>query len=299
LNSPDNALRFPGRIGLGTRGLGESEAQRDQEIAAVRSALDMGYRVFDTAELYGEGNERILGGAFSAFGAARRSELFIVGKVLPDNASRAGTVQSCEATVKRLGCEYLDLYLLHWRGPHALTETMRAFDDLLQRGLVRNIGVSNFSVDDLEEWRELEKVVGLRSTVKCNQISYRVDRRGIEYGLLAWHRAHGIASMAYGPLGEGALTQHPLLVEIGRERGVSAGQIALAWCLREPDIVVIPKSSNVQRMQDNFGASNVHLNPAELARIDQAFPLRLRWLKQNPLLRQARSAVRRLKRRLK
>lgn len=280
--------------------MGESAARRDEEVAAVKFALDIGYRVFDTAELYGDGGcERIIGSALSAFGAARRSELFVISKVVAANASRADTVRSCEASIERLGCDYLDLYLLHWRGTIAFTETLRAFDELLQRRLVRHIGVSNFGVDDFEEWREAEQRVGVRAKAICNQLPYRVDARGIEYGLLSWQRARGIQMMAAEPLGRGTLPQHPFLVELGRERGVSAAQVALAWCLREPDVVVIPESVHPQRIEDNLRAADLRLSPEELNRIDQAFPLRQRWLRQNRLLRTARSTVRRVIRRLK
>jgi len=293
VNSPDHPLHFPDRIGLGTSGLGESPARRDQEVAAVKFALDNGYRLIDTAEMYGEVNERVIGSALSAFGAARRSELFIISKVLPDNASRAGTVRACETSIERMGCHYVDLYLLHWRGPHPFAETVSAFDELLQRGLVRNIGVSNFSIEDLEEWRKVERRVGLRSTAKCNEVSYRIDRPGIEFGLLDWHRAHGIQTIGYGPLGQGELPKHPLLVELGQKRGVSAAQIALAWCLRQPDIITIPKSADPKRLLENRRALDLKLSPEELAQIEKAFPVRLRWLRQNKLLRQTRSVMRR------
>jgi diketogulonate reductase-like aldo/keto reductase len=297
---PNNILEIPGRIGLGTAGLGEPGADQDREVAVVNFALDTGYRLIDTAEMYAAGGaERVIGRALKAFGASRRSELFIISKVYPENASHAGTVKACEASLERLDSEYIDLYLLHWRGPHAFTETLRGFDELLERKLVRNIGVSNFDVDDLLEWRKAERRVGIRATAKADEISYRLDRRGIEYGQLAWQRAHGIQTIAYGPLGQGELTQHPVLMEIGRKRGISAAQIALAWCLREPDIVVITKSAKPERIADNFGASTVSLTAEELARIDQAFPLRHRWLKGNPLIRYARSTARKLIRQVK
>lgn len=295
MNFPNNLLGMPGRIGFGTAGIGESTDRREQDIGAVKFALDIGYRLIDTAEMYGNGGaEHIIGSALKAFGPARRSELFIVSKVYPDNATQAGTVRACEASLERLGCDYLDLYLLHWRGPHAFTETLAGFDELLKRGLVRNIGVSNFDIDDIKEWRAAERRVGVRNGTKVDEISYRLTRRGIEYGQIAWMRTHGIQPIAYGPLGQGELTQDPTLVELGQKRGVSAAQMALAWCLRQPDMVVIPKSVNPKRIEDNFNATSLQLNTEELQRIDQAFPLRHKWLKGNPLLRHARSAARRL-----
>ncbi|MGA2860943.1 MAG: aldo/keto reductase [Steroidobacteraceae bacterium] len=295
MNFPNDILGVPGRIGLGTNGLGDSVERHDQDVAAVKFALDIGYRLIDTAGMYGNGGaERVIGSALAAFGAARRSEVFIISKVYPENASRTGTVKACEASIERLGSKYIDLYLLHWRGSHPFAETLRGFDELLERKLVRNFGVSNFDVDDLQEWRRAERQVGVRATAKANEVSYSVDRRGMEYGQLDWQRAHGIQAIAYGPLRQGDLPQHPVLVELGRKRGVSPAQIAIAWCLRVPDMIVIPKSAHPQRIEDNFRAADVRLSPEELHRIDQAWPLRHRWLKGNPLLRHARSAARRL-----
>src|ERR1700686_3143638 len=132
MNATGDATHFPGRIGLGTWEMGVAAAKRNQEIAAIRHALDIGYRLLDTAEMYADGGaERIIGRALDAFGAARRAELYIVSKVLPGNASRSGTARACEASIDRMGCDYLDLYLLHWSGPHRYTETLRGFDDLL------------------------------------------------------------------------------------------------------------------------------------------------------------------------
>jgi len=254
--------------------MGSSSSHRTQEVAAITHALEVGYRLFDTAEMYADGGaERILGGALKIFGAARRSELTIVSKVLPENASLAGTVQACEASIRRLGCEYLDLYLLHWPGRHLFTETLKGFEQLLRRNLIRHFGVSNLDLNDLQRWRRDEKSVGLKSaTTQCNQVYYSVQARGIEFSLLPWQREHGIQTMAYSPLGQGALSEHRLLKELGRQRGVSAAQIALAWCIREPDIVAIPKSSDPKRIEENFSAAQLRLSAAELQQIDQGFP---------------------------
>ena len=283
--------------------MGESPVQRDQEIAAVTHALDIGYRLLDTAENYGDGGaERIIGSALKAFGAARRSELFIVSKVIPNNATRNGISRACEASIQRMGCDYLDLYLLHWPaggGPDRFTETLTGFGDLRRRGLIRHFGVSNFYEDDLRLWLKTEQRLGLSAATQCNQVTYSAEARGIEYGLLAWQRVHGIKTMAYSPLGRGSMTQHPLLAQLGRERGVSAAQIALAWCVREPDVVATPKSTNLLHLEQNLRAADLRLSPGELKQIDQAFPLRFRWVRQNSLLRQTRSAVRQLLRRRK
>jgi diketogulonate reductase-like aldo/keto reductase len=273
MTAPGSSTVFPARIGLGTWEMGVSVAQRSREIAAVKHALDVGYRLLDTAEMYADGGaERIVGEALQAFGGARRSELYIVSKVLPGNASRSGSARACEASIERMGCEYLDLYLLHWPGRIPFTDTLRGFDDLLQRGLIRGFGVSNLDIDELQRWLQAHKSLGLAAPTHCNQLYYCAEVRGIEFQLLPYQRAQAIATMAYSPLGRGALVRHPVLAQLGRERGVSAAQIALAWCLREPDVVAIPKSVQPARIEENLAAAHLHLNPAELAQIDQAFP---------------------------
>jgi diketogulonate reductase-like aldo/keto reductase len=265
-------LRFPGRIGLGTWKMGASRARRDEEVAAVSHALATGYRLIDTAEMYADGGaERVIGTALQDFGRARRAELFIVSKVLPGNASHRGTVRACEESIARMGCEYLDLYLLHWRGSHPFRETLQGFVDLHQRGLIRHFGVSNLDVSDLEQWALAEKALGLAQGLRCNQLYYCLETRGIEFSLLPWQRARGIATMAYSPLGQGSLTSHPLLVEMGGERGLSAAQIALAWSIRDSDVVAIPKSVQPRRIDENHAAAQVRLSAAELARLDEVF----------------------------
>jgi diketogulonate reductase-like aldo/keto reductase len=265
-------LQFPGRIGLGTWKMGASRAARDQEVAAVSHAFAIGYRLIDTAEMYAEGGaERIIGTALERFGRQRRAELFIVSKVLPGNASRRGTIRACDESIARLGCEYLDLYLLHWRGSHPFRETLQAFLDLRERGLIRHFGVSNLDVGDLEQWVRAEKELGIADGLRCNQVYYCLETRAIEFSLLPWQRARGIATMAYSPLGQGSLASHPLLLEIGRERGLSAAQIALAWSIRDRDVVAIPKSVHPRRIDENFAAAQVQLSAAELARLDEAF----------------------------
>jgi diketogulonate reductase-like aldo/keto reductase len=273
MHAPDGTLRFPGRIGLGTWEMGVDAGQRKRDIAAVKHALDVGYRLLDTAEMYADGGaERIIGSALQAFGAARRDELCIVSKVLPGNATRSGTARACEASIERMGCDYLDLYLLHWPGRHPLAETLGGFHDLMQRGLIRHFGVSNFDVDELQRWLQAQQRLGPAPGAQCNQLYYCLAARGIEFQLLPWQRTHAMATMAYSPLGRGALTRHPLVQQLGRERRVSAAQIALAWCLREPDVIAIPKSVDPVRIEDNLRAAELQLSPAELQRIDQAFP---------------------------
>ena len=270
---PAQATHFPGRIGLGTWEMGISATARKREVTAVTHALDIGYRVLDTAEMYADGGaERIIGSALKAFGAARRAELHIVSKVLPTNASRSGTARACEASIGRMGCDYLDLYLLHWPGPDPFTETLRGFDDLMRRGLIRHFGVSNLDLGELQRWLQTEGSLGFGATAWCNQLYYCAEVRGIEFDLLPFQRAHAIPTMAYAPLGRGSLARHPLLRQLGRERQVSAAQIALAWCLREPDMIAIPKSVEPARIEENLGAAHLRLSAAELRQIDQAFP---------------------------
>ena len=295
----ENQLQFPGRIGLGTWQLGATSAEYDRDVGAVTHALEIGYRLLDTAEMYGDGGaERVIGNALRTFGTSRRSSLFIVSKIVAENASADGVVRSCEASIQRMGCDYLDLYLLHWPGAIPFVETLRGFATLTQRKLIRNFGVSNFSVDDLQRWFLAEKSLGLRATLQCNQVPYCAEARGFESILQPWQRSHGIRTMAYWPLGRdghAGLAKHPLLERIGRERDVSAAQIALAWCVREPEIVAIPKSTNHSRLEENLRAGEVHLSRQEIQQIDQAFPIRFRRFRQLLWLHQLRSKVRRMR----
>ena len=273
MNAPAAPLKFPGRIGLGTWRMGGSSSQRTVEAAAVSHALAVGYRLLDTAEMYAEGGaERVIGDALKSFGHARRQELTIVSKVMPGNASRAGTVKACEASIARMGCEYLDLYLLHWPGRHPFKETIRGFQELLGRNLIRHYGVSNLDVSDMRQWVEAERSLGLTRGVECNQLYYSVQTRGVEFSLLPWQRERTIQTMAYSPLGEGSLTQDPQLRQIAARRNATAAQIALAWCIREPDVVAIPKSVDHHRIEENFNAAQISLSADELALIDRHVP---------------------------
>ena len=273
MSAQAQSLQFPGRIGLGTWKMGAARDARAHEIAAVAHALTVGYRLLDTAEMYADGGaERIIGSALQSFGHSRRNELFIVSKVLPENATHQGTIRACEASIARMGCDYLDMYLLHWRGAYPFRETLRGFDDLRRRGLIRHYGVSNLDVAELAQWLETETALALGATTQCNQVYYCLESRGIEFALLPWQRERSIQTMAYAPLGLGVLAQHPALERMGRERGVSAAQIALAWAVREPDVVAIPKSVQPQRIEQNLQAAQLRLSAAELTQIDQVFP---------------------------
>ncbi|MGC3982285.1 MAG: aldo/keto reductase [Steroidobacteraceae bacterium] len=266
---------FPARIGLGTWKMGESRAARAQEVTVVSEALQLGYRLINTAEMYGDGGAEEVVGAALKEAQAPREQLCIVSKVLPNNASRRGTIKACEASLKRLQCGYLDIYLLHWRGSFEFTETLDAFAELQQRGLIRRFGVSNLDVRSLQRWKTAEQQLGLRDTLCTNQVHYCISERGIEFDLLPWQREQGISTMAYSPLGLGDLAQHPLLKKIGAAHAggaITAAQVALAWVLRYPEVVAIPKTAKTQRLLENLQAAQLQLSEAELAQIDAVFP---------------------------
>lgn len=273
MDATDTIARFPERLGLGTWEYGNHASHRATEVAAVVYALQAGYRMIDTAEMYARGGaERIVGEGLRVHGRAHRDRLFIVSKVLPDHASRRGCAQACEASIERMGCDYLDLYLLHWPGSHPYSETLQGFRDLMQRGLIRNFGVSNLDLSQMKKWREAEEQLGVRSTLQCNQIYYSVMERGAEFDLVPWQRQQGIQTMAYSPLGRGPLASHPRLHKIAQARGATAAQVALAWCIRAPDFVAIPKSVHPERLSENLKATELVLTVAELAAIDAEFP---------------------------
>jgi len=289
---------IPTRLGLGTYGFGESAESRDREVAAVTHALDVGYRLIDTAEIYGGGGaEAVVGEALKAFG--RRSELFIVSKVHAANTTSDATVRACEASIERMGCGYLDLYLLHGPGCD-FSQALAGFAEVLRRGLVRHIGISNFWEDTIRKWTAVSSALGIECRV--NQMPYSADRPEIEYEVLPYQRKHGIQTMAYCPLGRAilandpraGLTRHPTLLRLADRRGLTAAQIALAWCLRHPDVVAIPKSITHQRLDENLAAASVTLSRDEIDQISRACGPRLRWLRGNALVRRAMSLRRRI-----
>ena len=266
-------------LGLGTWHMGEIASRQAQEVAAVRSAIGMGYRLFDTAEMYGEGGaESMLGTAIAQAvraGDVRREDLFVVSKVYPHNASRTGTLAACERSRTRLGLDRIDLYLLHWRGQHPLRETCEAMQALLAAGHIAHWGVSNFDVDDLQELFAVQEQLGTRSAaMNCaaNQVYYSLRARGIEYGLLPWQQQRGLPLMAYSPIDPGALADMPLLRALGRERDVSAAQMALAWVLDQPGVVAIPKAVREDHLRENFAALQIVLTPEDRAQLEKNFP---------------------------
>lgn len=258
-------------LGLGTWRLGESRATHGDDVNVVRLALDLGYRLIDTAEMYGDGGaERVVGEALNAAtraGALRREEAFLVTKVMPSNASRKGTVAACERSLGRLGLEYIDLYLLHWRGSHPLSETVAAFESLRERGLIRAWGVSNFDVDDMNELWAME--AGPHCV--ANQVYYSASERGIEFDLLPAQRRRGVATMAYCPIDQGALAGDATFADIGARHGASAAQAALAWVLRQADVIAIPKAGRERHLRENLGAAELALTDRDLAAVDARF----------------------------
>jgi len=255
-------------LGIGTWRMGESASSRRAEVDAVRFALEIGYRLIDSAEMYGDGGaEEVVGEALGA-GPVRREEVFLVSKVYPHNASRTGTIAACERSLKRLRTDRIDLYLLHWRGQVALQETVAAFEHLRERGRIRHWGVSNFDLDDLRELWAVDD--GERCA--ANQVWYSAGQRGIEFDLLPWQRQHRLPVMAYCPIDQGALAASRPLQAIARRRGVTAAQVALAWALRQPDVIAIPKAVQPAHLLDNLAAASIELSAAELAQIDAAFP---------------------------
>ena len=251
-------------FGIGTWRMGENGRRRAQELDAVRHALDLGYPLIDTAEMYGEGvAEEVVGEAL----AGRSQRPFIVSKVYPHNATRRGTVAACDRSLKRMGIERIDLYLLHWRGGTRLSETFEAFHHLRNAGKIADFGVSNFDLGDMEEAARLDK--GLTAS---NQVLYCLSRRGPEFDLLPWMRRRSMPLMAYSPLDQGRLLGTAALKKVAAELRCTPAQLAIAWLLTQPGVVTIPKSASRERVKENLGALDVTLTPEVLAELDRAFP---------------------------
>ena len=267
---PDGTRLPP--IGLGTWRLGESAAKRAADVAAVRSAIEMGYRVVDTAEMYGDGGaEEVTGRAIAEAlrdGAVARDDLFVVSKVYPHNATRRGMAAACQRSLARLGLDHLDLYLLHWPGSHPLRETVAGFEALQASGRIRHWGVSNFDTDAL---RVLHSVAG-GERCAVNQVYYSLSARGVEFDLLPSQRQHGMPLMAYCPLDQGALAATQALHEVAARHRATPSQIALAWLMSQRGVMVIPKAAQRAHLQDNLAAAALTLQPDDLLAIDSRFP---------------------------
>ena len=252
-------------FGLGTWHVGDDPAKRREEIATLKLGIDSGATLIDTAEMYGEGKaEELIGEAI----AGRRDDVFLVSKVYPHNATRRGAAAACERSLRRLKTDRIDIYLLHWRGGVALEESLDALAALQAAGKIRHYGVSNLDRSDMEEaW-------GVRAGrgIQANQLLYNLTRRGIEWDLMPWLRERRIPVMAYSPLEQARLVGDRKLVDFARRNGITPAQAALAWLLAQDDVIVIPKSSNRKRLEENLAALDVKLTGEQRAALDSMFP---------------------------
>ena len=252
-------------LGQGTWHLAEVPARRDEEILALRRGLDLGMTVIDTAEMYADGEaEKLVGEAI----ADRRDEVFLVSKVLPQHATARGTVAACEDSLRRLGTDRIDLYLLHWRGRVPLADTIEAFGGLQRAGLIRYWGVSNFDTPDM---KELTALPG-GAEVATDQVLYNLSRRGPELNLFPLLRELRAPIMAYSPIEQGRILGHPVLREIAELHHATPAQIALAWVLRRDDVCAIPRASRLEHTNENRAAADIQLDQADLSQLDQEFP---------------------------
>jgi diketogulonate reductase-like aldo/keto reductase len=256
-------------VGQGSWRIDESD--RSAAVNALKCGLDLGMTHIDTAEMYGSGDaEAIVGEAI----AGRRDAVIVVSKVLPSNASRAGTIAACERSLSHLKTDRLDCYLLHWRGRYPLHETIAAFEQLRQAGKILSWGVSNFDVDDLDE----ALAIAGEGRIACNQVLYHLEQRAIEHGVVRWCEAHNVAVVGYSPFGHGVFPRPAspggrVLAEIAASHGATARQVALAFLTRRPSLLAIPKAVKLANVADNAAAGDLSLTEAELSRIDAAFPL--------------------------
>jgi diketogulonate reductase-like aldo/keto reductase len=251
-------------LGLGTWKMGEDVRQRAQEVRALQTGIDRGATLIDTAEMYASGRaEEITAAAIKG----RRDRVYLVSKVLPQNASRAGTVKACEASLKRLKTDRLDLYLLHWRGSIPFAETMAGFDDLIQAGKISGFGVSNLDLKELTEWLAVSRA----DKTLANQVQYSLDQRGIDFDLLPWCLDRKIALMAYCPLSQGTIPDSPLIKRVAERHRATPAQIMLAWVLRHEHVIAIPKSSKPERVRENVKAADIMLSAEDLMDLDREF----------------------------
>jgi len=261
-------------LGLGTWRMGESRARRALEVDALLLALDLGYRVLDTAEMYGDGGaEEVVGEAVSVAlrDGLAREQLFVISKVYPHNASMAGVVAACERSRQRLKLETIDLYLLHWRGGEPLAATIAGFAELQRRGWIRRWGVSNFDVSDMQELFDLKG----GNACSANQVYYSLGTRNIEFDLLPWQREHDMPLIAYSPIDQGALANRrasPVLREIAERRGATPAQVALAALLARPGVMAIPKAVRQPHLRENWQAGTLALDAEDLAALDREYP---------------------------
>lgn len=252
-------------LGQGTWKIGDDPAWRDEEQAALARGIDLGLTVIDTAELYGDGrSERLVGEVITG----RREEVFLVSKVRPENASEMKMMLACEKSLERLGVDRIDLYLLHWQGRVPLEETVDAFQELVDEGMIARWGVSNLDL------RAMERLVDIDGGADCaaNQLLYNLGSRGVEFDLLPWMQARDMPMMAYSPLGRGGLLEHPLITDIADRHDASPAQVALAAVLRQDGVIAIPKASTVEHVEVNAEALEIRFDAEDLDRLDRAFP---------------------------
>jgi diketogulonate reductase-like aldo/keto reductase len=254
-------------LGQGTWELAERQKHRAEEIVSLRTGIELGMTLIDTAEMYGSGAAEEL--VAEALGD-QRAKVFLVSKVLPQHSSRRATIAACEASLRRLNTDRLDMYLLHWRGSVPLAETCEAFSALQREGKIRYWGVSNFDVSDMEEVARLPHRAGSR--VATDQVLYNLTRRGIEHDLLPWCRARQIPVMAYSPLEQGRIANSKPLQKIAARLNASPAQVALAWILRQKGVVAIPKAGRVEHVRENRAALEITLSSGDVAELDKAFP---------------------------
>ncbi len=256
-------------LGLGTWNMGESASKFEHEVGAVRYAMQRGIRLIDTAEMYGNGGaEKVVGAAIEAGGGIARKDLFIVSKVLPGNAHYDGVIQACNDSLRRLGSDYIDLYLLHWRGSAPFQETLDAFETLRTSGKIRYFGVSNFDKRDIDEWCDCKG----GNALAANQILYNLGRRGVEWDVLPLCKKRGVPVMAYSPLEQGRLRSAAQLSQVAKRHGVTPLQVALAWVLAQENVIAIPKAVVHAHIDQNIAALDVILDARDHALLDAAFP---------------------------
>ena len=253
------------RLGMGTWYLGEDPDGRDIELSALRTGIEIGLTLIDTAEMYGDGAaEELVGKAI----AGRRDDVFLVSKVLPHHATREGTAKACQDSLRRLGTDHLDMYLLHWRGRAPLAEVVEAMEGLVHAGLVAGWGVSNFDASDIDE---LVAVPG-GDRVQTDQVLYNLARRGPEYDLVPMCRDLGMPLMVYSPVDHGRLLEQPAVRSMAADKGVTPAQLAIAWVLRLPDVFAVAKASTRAHVIENRAAMEIGFSPAELDQLDRLFP---------------------------
>lgn len=252
-------------MGIGTWNMGDSKTDMNREIAAIRKAIELGMTVVDTAEMYGDGrSEELVGQAIETL----RDDVFLISKVLPGNASAKGTIAACEHSLRRLGTDHLDLYLLHWRGGVPLEDTVAAFETLKADGKISDWGVSNFDTDDMEELFSLPN----GKNCAANQVLYNLSRRGPEFDLLPWCQNNGIPLIAYSPIEQGRILSNHELIRIAKAYQATPAQVALAFLLERDGVMPIPKSSSPERVAENRAATELEITDEDWAALDAAFP---------------------------